>query len=102
MTPDFNTTLAAFVAKVQAHISGVQHAGDYGTVLTIERGNRYMKIVAAHGMRGTDGQRSVWGFVDKTNGDILKAATWRAPAKNFARGNIYRDDNKPFSWTGVS
>ena len=36
--------------------------------------------------------RSVHCFVDMTNGDVLKAASWKAPAKH-ARGNIFKDDN---------
>lgn len=44
-------------------------------------GKRYMKV-----NRGS----SVHCFVDITNGDVLKAASWKAPAKH-ARGNIYDD-----------
>jgi hypothetical protein len=47
------------------------------------RGIRYARIVSA----GTGRQRMVYGFVDKTNGDILMAAGWKAPAKH-ARGNV--------------
>ena len=32
-------------------------------------------------------------------GDILKAASWSAPAKNRARGNIL-EGNYPIQWTG--
>lgn len=38
------------------------------------------------------GARSVYCFVDLTNGDILKSASWKAPAPH-ARGNIY-DEHK--------
>lgn len=31
-------------------------------------------------------------FIDQSNGDILKAATWKAPAKNGVRGNIFSLD----------
>ena len=36
----------------------------------------------------TDGQRSVYCFIDMSNGDILKADGWAKPAKG-ARGNIF-------------
>jgi len=46
-------------------------------------GKRYIKVI-----RGG----SAHCFVDRTNGDVLKAASWSAPAKH-ARGNIWKDDN---------
>jgi hypothetical protein len=36
-------------------------------------------------------RNSAWAFIDLTNGDILKPATWRAPAKH-SRGNVFDDD----------
>jgi hypothetical protein len=36
--------------------------------------------------------RSAWAFVDKTTGDVLKAASWKKPAKH-ARGNIFDEWN---------
>jgi hypothetical protein len=57
--------------------------------LMVEIGNRYAKIINNHESRG---QTSVYCFVDLLNGDILKAATWRAPAKH-ARGNLFDKSN---------
>lgn len=74
-----------------------------GPFLSIEKGKRYARIVASDShTNGTS--RSVWGFVDMTNGDLLKANSWKSPAKNFARGNILADDRglDGKSWTGVS
>ena len=48
-----------------------------------ERGKRYIRIAQARGP-----QRSAWAFIDTTNGDVLKPASWNAPAKH-ARGNIF-------------
>jgi hypothetical protein len=42
----------------------------------------------------------VYCFVDKSNGDILRAATWKAPAK-IARGNIYQDFKDAITPYGV-
>lgn len=50
---------------------------------SFKNNKRYMKIIR-------DG--SVHCFVDKETGDVLKAASWSAPAKH-ARGNIFNDDN---------
>lgn len=57
-------------------------------------GRKYLKIIAGN---------SVWGFINLTNpnfkeGDILKAAGWRAPALNQARGNIFEEYS--VAWTG--
>jgi hypothetical protein len=49
-------------------------------------GRRYWRVV-----RESFGAKSAYCFVDKTNGDILMAATWKAPAKH-ARGNVL-DEN---------
>ena len=46
-------------------------------------GKRYIRITC---------DRSVHAFVDKTNGDVLKPASWKAPAKH-ARGNIFDAKN---------
>jgi len=66
--------------------------------LTLEPGSRYVRIVSK-----SHGQRSCFGFVDLTTGDVLKSNSWKAPAKNFARGNI-NDENSGcgrIRWTGV-
>ncbi len=70
-----------------------------GARLSLETGRRYARIVSEDGA-----SRFAFGFVDLTNGDVLKADGWKAPAKNFARGNV-SDANTGtgrISWTGVS
>tara|TARA_B100000963_G_C22547928_1_gene635336 strand:+ start:758 stop:1249 length:492 start_codon:yes stop_codon:yes gene_type:complete len=49
---------------------------------------KYARIVSTK-RPGT--ARSVYCFVDLTNGNILKAASWKAPARH-ARGNIFDSD----------
>ena len=80
-----------FVKGVQA-ISDNHYKTRFPTLtpskIEYELGNRYCKIIKAEFGGGRDGARSVYGFIDMTNGDVLKAAGWKAPAKNFARGNL--------------
>lgn len=54
----------------------------------VEIGPRYIKLVRAD-VAGSS--RSVHCFIDRSNGDILKAASWRAPAKH-PRGNVFEED----------
>ena len=49
-------------------------------------GRKYVRIVRSDD-RGY-GSRSVVCFVERSTGLIWKAASWKAPAKNFSRGNI--------------
>ena len=56
---------------------------------SFKKGRRYMKVVR---------EGSVHCFVDTTTGDVLKAASWSAPAKH-ARGNIF-DEKNGLGWMG--
>lgn len=65
--------------------------------LSVEQGRKYIKIIS---------DSSVWGFIVAVDtdrkfrqGDILKAASWAAPARNAARGNIL-DGGYSIRWTG--
>lgn len=57
----------------------------YGTQLNSNYGKKFCKLT--HYIAG----EGVWGFIDLSNGDILKAESWSKPAKH-ARGNIFADD----------
>jgi len=50
-------------------------------------GGQYIRVIS-----GGKIDRSVYCFIDTTNGDILKAAGWKAPTKNDVRGNIMAAD----------
>ena len=56
------------------------------TELSFDKGRRYWRIWSIR--QGDARHKSAWAFIDTTNGDVLKPASWRAPAKH-ARGNIY-------------
>jgi hypothetical protein len=90
--PTFEFALNDFLAYVRETMEA-QYEKNYKNLttptLSVEAGRRYIRIVRADG-----GSRSVYGFVDTTNGDILKPASWKAPAKH-ARGNIFN----PMTWT---
>ena len=92
-TTTFEAALAAFLAAAQGKID--QHyACDFPTLsvprLEAMRGARYVRVVRAE--TGGCTSRSAHCFVDTTNGNVLKAASWKAPAKG-VRANIYRDDS---------
>ena len=68
----------------------------------VEAGRKFIKIT-----QGRTGSRSVHSFVvfgDQgkfKHGDILKAASWRAPAKNFPRGNVLDGTYDKITWCGA-
>lgn len=45
-------------------------------MVTVEYGRRFARMVTDNGT-----QRSVHAFVDLTNGDVIKAAGWKAPQR---------------------
>jgi len=71
---------------------------EFNTKLAVSEGKKYIKVLsngAAH------------SFIVKADagkfkaGDILKTASWAAPATNFARGNVLQGDWKRVHWTGA-
>ncbi len=80
----FDEALTRFVAICQeisdAHMARFENLAK--PRITTVRGVRYVKLVR---------EGSVHCFVDIKTGDVLKAATWRAPAKH-ARGNVFSAD----------
>jgi hypothetical protein len=89
MNNDIQAALTKFVDSVQVmqdEYMGKNFPSLGRELITVERGKRYAKLVRGEGI-----DRCVYCFVDLTNGDILKAATWKAPAKH-ARGNILAVD----------
>jgi hypothetical protein len=80
---------------------------EYCEGLAVKEGSRYWKIT---GSNGSGSQVSVKGFIVKAGdkkfreGDMLKAAGWAAPARNFARGNVLDGSIVPginVQWTGI-
>ena len=68
----------------------------FGYKFLIEPGRKYFKIIqygTRNGEIEPEGQRSVHAFVDKTTGDLYKAASWAQPAKG-ARYNLFTDMEK--------
>jgi hypothetical protein len=69
---------------------------EFAEGISVSEGKKYIKLITGS---------SVWGFVMKEDdakfkkGDLLKAASWAAPARNKARGNILTDDYE-IRWTG--
>jgi hypothetical protein len=83
-------------------------ADDYGTngysnykKFYVAVGRKYVHVIME------DNQRSSHSWVmladDKKfkQGDILKSASWNAPARNFARGNVLCGGFKHIRWCGV-
>ena len=87
MNASFATALDHFVQQAQELVDSYysKHCPNSSRPLLVaETGRRYVRIVRVDGAHA----RSVYAFVDTTNGDILKAASWKAPAKG-TRGSIY-------------
>jgi len=76
---------------------GDDRLAQFKAELSFSEGKKYIKIL---------NDKSVWGFIVKADdgkfkaGDILKAASWAAPARNTARGNILEGNFNWVQWTG--
>ena len=110
---DFETKIAEVISMMTADYidwsgrvaenMGFEEANEEYQV-EVEEGRKYIKLIKVN--RG--GSRSVAGFIVKSDGgkwkagDMLKAASWKAPATNFSRGNIFTAMPKTIRWTGFA
>lgn len=102
----FNQALDNFIVKAQALVDA--HYVDMQYVkaprLVVEGGPKYARVVKRE--VNTDGRLakrgSVYCFIERETGTILKAASYKAPEKKNPRGNIY-DDNPVagVTWNGT-
>lgn len=105
--PDLATALIgykdAILADYSKFLTNLDHLNDnYEDKFAIEfaEGSKYVKIVSI----SAGGSRSVHSFVEKSNGNIWKAASWASPARNFTRGNVFDANSyaKNVRWTGIA
>jgi hypothetical protein len=100
-TDYFNWTTRCAGAKGRTTLSDTNKdmIARFNDKIKFKVGNKYIKVFSEGG--------SVWGFVVNTDndkkfkkGDLLKAAGYSAPTRNFARGNILEGGYRS-TWTGA-
>ena len=100
-TDYFNWTTRCAGAKGRTTLSDTNKdmIARFNDKIKFKVGNKYIKVFS-------EGS-SVWGFVVNTDndkkfkkGDLLKAAGYSAPTRNFARGNILEGGYRS-TWTGA-
>ena len=105
MTQDINKALDAYKAAMIADYADFsknffnpeEAVKRFSDGISFQIGKKYIKVVTGN---------SVHSFIvnvdnDKQfqRGDILKSASWSAPARNQARGNVFGDYK--VNWTGA-
>lgn len=84
---DINERIELFRQKLESlYQTQMQNTPNAEPKITLEYGKKYVRVVVS-----TWGSRSVYCFIDQSNGDILKAANWKTPVKG-ARGNIFNEN----------
>lgn len=64
-------------ARIQQYLN--RSAEVNGAAVLLEEGRKYGRVVA---YRKNGGGRHCIAFIDLATGDVIKAATWKAPQKN--------------------
>jgi len=75
--------------KMNDYWEAMKFTHDRPQVISVEYGNKYARVIHSD---YTGPSRGVHTFVNMINGDILKSGSWKAPAPNGVRGNIFEED----------
>jgi len=79
---EYNIKVSQYLVKLtEAHVAK-------GSTFEVIKGKRFDKVVE----NMNNGQKMAHCFIEKSNGDLLKTASWAAPAKG-KRGSIF--DERP-------
>jgi len=96
--PEFDFHLDRFLTETQTMLDehyDVHFGNLIAPKVSIAGGRKYIKIAKTD--RGSKshpterGSQSAYFFVDIEDGNVWKPASWKAPVKNFPRGNIFED-----------
>jgi hypothetical protein len=92
-TDNFDYRFNKFLEKVEEKIKTkdteyTKHSVDFTL------GKRYIKVISLTSSSCTSALRreSVFCFIDTTNGNVLKASSWKAPETKNPRSNIGDED----------
>ena len=88
MQEQIDNWLKALTEKSLSHLPNPTRTTKY----VLEPGRKYIKVVREEYWDNKLTSKSVHAFIDAANGDIYKAAGWKAPAKNGARFNVVNDN----------
>ena len=90
--PEIDRAIKEFVQFAQKTVDAHGEGDPANTTLQIMWGRRYARIVRVQ----YGDQRSVFGFVDRDTGALLKAESWKRPARH-SRGNVL--DKSTWAWS---
>ena len=92
---DFDSIIDDLVDNFMNHLNNSMDKPDSYLYELNTRGSKYFKVEML-----SPGSRSVYCFINKRNGDILKPAGWRGPAKGTRGSVIDIDSYKNSNWHG--
>ena len=106
---DLEAGIQRYITAIKADYAGyspmsairAEMIKEFDAAIRYEIHRKFIKVI-------TGPQTSVHSFIVRENdgkfkrGDILKAASWKAPAKNFSRGNVLSMIHlSAVRWTGA-
>lgn len=95
---DLNTAIQNYINHIKFDY---EKNGHMNKEFTFEVGRKYVHIIMSDNQRSSHS----WVMLADDNkfkqGDILKSATWRGPARNFKRGNVLTGDFQHIRWVGA-
>lgn len=109
---NFDDAVINYINEVNVFLKNHSRDLPYDYKVFKSEGKSYIRLIIANHDKETgvkfENSGSAYGFIvlnenDKKfeKGDLLKASSWKAPARNFKRGNVYGIDDLKINPYGV-